>query len=383
MLGYSEILLEDAELDGRGEQIADLQKISAAGKHLLAMVNDILDISKIEAGKMELNLETVDLDSLLNEVESTSRPLAAKNTNAFVIERKSELGTIRADATKLRQAIFNLLSNASKFTQNGQITLRAGREQRKDGEWITISVIDTGVGISVSQQKALFSNFAQANPTIAAKFGGTGLGLSLSQNLCRLMGGQITLESEAGKGSTFTINLPVSRGETVETAADDLLENALADGRSRKAGYQGLSSPAVAGKQERILVVDDDHAFLELAERLLQKEGYSAIATDAPESVLQIARTVRPAAIMIDILMPGLNGWDVINTLKSDPATARIPVLMISILEERQKALEHGAIGVISKPFDGNKLKSALNMIEAARRQDNSGFSSAPGSRVR
>lgn len=366
VLGYSEILLEDAELDGRGEQIADLQKISAAGKHLLAMVNDILDISKIEAGKMELNLENVDLDSLINEVESTSRPLAAKNTNAFVIERESELGTIRADATKLRQAIFNLLSNASKFTQNGQITLRAGRQQRADGEWITISVVDTGVGISANQQNALFSNFAQANPAIAAKFGGTGLGLSLSQNLCRLMGGQITLESEIGKGSTFTINLPVQRAEA---QGDDLLENAVADGRSRKAGYQGLSSPAVSGRQERILVVDDDHAFLELAERLLQKEGYSAIATDAPESVLQIARTVRPAAIMIDILMPGLNGWDVINTLKSDPVTARIPVLMISVLEERQKAMDHGAIGVVSKPFDGNKLKSALAMIEAAQRQ--------------
>ncbi len=283
---------------------------------------------------MELNLENVDLDSLINEVESTSRPLAAKNTNAFVVERDSELGTIRADVTKLRQAIFNLLSNASKFTQNGQITLRAGRQQRADGEWITIAVVDTGVGISANQQNALFSNFAQANPTIVAKFGGTGLGLSLSQNLCRLMGGQITLESEIGKGSTFTINLPVQRAEAL---GDDLLENAVADGRSRKAGYQGLSSPAVSGRQERILVVDDDHAFLELAERLLQKEGYSAIATDAPESVLQIARTVRPAAIMIDIFSCPLNGWDVINTLKLDPVTARILVLMISSLKSARR----------------------------------------------
>jgi len=370
VLGYSEILLEDAELEGRGEQISDLQKISAAGKHLLAMVNDILDISKIEAGKMELNVETVDLDRLIDEVESTGRPLAAKNTNAFIVERGVELGKIGADATKLRQAIFNLLSNAAKFTQNGKITLSAKREVRNQADWIVISVADTGVGISKDQQAQLFSNFSQANPSIAAKYGGTGLGLSLSQNLCRLMGGSITLESEPGKGSRFSINLPT--GEAVTPADGTALADAVQDLRSRDQGYSGIAAARPQQtRQDKILVVDDDHGFLEFAERLLMKEGYSPISTDAPESVLQIARTVRPRAILMDILMPGLNGWDVIQTLRSDPVTAAIPVIMLSVLEDRQTARDRGAVNLITKPLDASKLRSALNALQAAENKPN------------
>ena len=219
VIGYSEILLEDAELDGRGEQIGDLQKISAAGKHLLSMVNDILDISKIEAGKMDLFLDDFDLDKLINEVEITSRPLAAKNTNSFVIDRGAEpLGMVRLDATKVRQAVLNLISNAAKFTHNGEITLRLRRTRRAYGDLIEIAVTDTGVGISAEAQKALFNKFMQANARIASKYGGTGLGLSLSQNLCRLMGGEITVESRLGVGSCFTIRLPA-----VAEAQDDAI----------------------------------------------------------------------------------------------------------------------------------------------------------------
>ncbi len=198
VLGYSEILLEDAELDGRGEQISDLQKISAAGKHLLSMVNDILDISKIEAGKMEVYPDDIDLDVLINEIEATSRPLAAKNTNKFVVERPEKLGIIHQDNTKLRQAVYNMLSNAAKFTQNGEIRLSVRRYEADGLERVAIAVSDTGVGISKESLKQLFSNFSQASPAITIKFGGTGLGLSLSQNLCRMMGGGIRVESEEG-----------------------------------------------------------------------------------------------------------------------------------------------------------------------------------------
>jgi len=365
VLGYSEILLEDAELEGRGGQIADLQKISAAGKHLLAMVNDILDISKIEAGKMELNVKTLNLDKFLTEVESTARPLAAKNTNAFIVVRGQNLGSIRADATKLRQAVFNLLSNAAKFTQNGRITLAVDRQRRIDGDWVVMSVADTGVGISHEQQASLFSNFSQANPTIAAKYGGTGLGLSLSQNLCRLMGGTIALESELGRGSKFTIVLPI-HAEAPEEVDDEMVEMASADNRARHDGFAGMSSSAAAHvRQEKILLVDDDRGFLELTERMLLKEGYSPISTDAPESVLQIARTIRPAAIFVDILMPGLNGWDVLATLKSDPATARIPVVMLSVLDDPEIARENGAAALVTKPLDGRKLLAVLQSIRA------------------
>jgi Signal transduction histidine kinase len=378
VLGYSEILLEDAELDGRGEQIADLQKISAAGKHLLAMVNDILDISKIEAGKMALHLETVDLDQLIGEVESTARPLAAKNANAFVVKRDEDLGSIRADATKLRQAIFNLLSNAAKFTQNGQITLEVSRR----GDWIEVVVADTGIGISREQQKTLFSNFSQANSKIAAVYGGTGLGLSLSQNLCRLMGGRIDVESELGKGSRFTIRLPArpteqtrasdTSGTTLHPplpplepsyAADLEAEGIETAGRRRQDAAIGPDPD----RGERILVVDDDRGFLQVVERLLIQERYTPICTDAPQSALQIARTVKPAAILLDILMPGFDGWDVLAALKADPATADIPVFMISILAERAKAQAAGADGIVMKPLDGSKIKAALAGIRAAR----------------
>ncbi|MBU1304726.1 MAG: response regulator [Alphaproteobacteria bacterium] len=375
VLGYSEILLEDAELDGRGEQIADLQKISAAGKHLLAMVNDILDISKIEAGKMTLHVESVDMDKLLDEVEATGRPLAAKNTNTLVLERHGEIGTVRLDATKLRQTIFNLLSNATKFTQNGSITVSA----RRDGNWIEVAVQDTGIGISKEQQRALFSNFTQASSKIAAVYGGTGLGLSLSQNLCRLMGGEIAVSSELGKGSRFSIRLPVQNEPTkLEPAAnvvrrrahedDAFLEEGEDDVGRRKAGFAALGGHVTNhDKQERLLVVDDDRNFLELAERLIKKENYTPICTDAPQSALQIARTVKPSAIFLDILMPGFDGWDVLAALKGDPVTAGIPVFMISILSERSKALAAGAEGVLMKPLDGSKLKAALAALKATR----------------
>lgn len=363
VLGYSEILLEDAELEGRGEQIADLQKISAAGKHLLAMVNDILDISKIEAGKMELNLEPVNLDELVKEVESTARPLAAKNTNSFHIERGDNLGVVIADATKLRQAIFNLLSNACKFTQNGRITMHIRRDRELNGEWMSISVSDTGVGISKEQQAALFSNFSQANPTIAAKFGGTGLGLSLSQNLVRLMGGNISVESDVGQGAKFTLRIPAKNAATASND-DALVGEAAADMANRREGFAGLSASTQGGvRQEKILLVDDDAAFLDLAERLLLKEGYSPIATDAPQSALQIARTVRPAAIFVDVMMPGLNGWDVLATLQSDPATSSIPVVMLSVLDDHEMAEAQNAAAFLTKPLDAQKLHDVLQMV--------------------
>ena len=377
VLGYSEILLEDAELDGRGEQIADLQKISAAGKHLLAMVNDILDISKIEAGKMALHIETVDLDRLIDEVESTARPLAAKNTNNFVVERGARLGEMRADATKLRQTVFNLLSNAAKFTQNGTITLAVER----DAEWLEIAVVDTGIGISREQQQALFSNFTQASAKITAAYGGTGLGLSLSQNLCRLMGGEIAVESELGQGSRFTIRLPAQSDMTTRPVtpaplagqqaldAARLLGEAGEDGQHRE-GYAGGSGHLLDNSQrERLLVVDDDRNFLELAERLLIRENYTPICTDAPQSALQIARTVKPSAIFLDILMPGFDGWDVLAALKADPITADIPVFMISILSERSKALAAGADGIVMKPLDAAKVKAALAALKSTRGQ--------------
>ena len=364
VIGYSEILLEDAELDGRGEQISDLQKISAAGKHLLSMVNNILDISKIEAGKMDLFLEDFDLDKLLDEVEITSRPLAAKNTNLLVIDRGSApLGMVHLDSTKLRQAVLNLISNAAKFTHNGEITLKIRRLHNGDSDWVQIAVIDTGVGISLDQQKALFSKFTQANAKIASKYGGTGLGLALSQNLCRVMGGDISVQSRLGHGSCFTIHLPAAAQIDANDPVEDdaLVADAEDDVRARAEGYAGLSeNPLPSKPKRRVLVVDDDRSFLELVERLLLKEGFSAMCSSYPRSVRQLARTAQPDAILLDILMPDFDGWAVLESLKHDPVTAKIPVVVLSIVDERKRALDAGAAAIVTKPVDRSELLRAI-----------------------
>ena len=368
VIGYSEILLEDAELDGRGEQIADLLKISAAGKHLLSMVNDILDISKIEAGKMDLYLEDIDLNKLIDEVEINSRPLAAKNTNTLVIDRGSiPLGLVHLDSTKLRQAILNLVSNATKFTHNGEITLRIRRDPLPGGDWIEIAVLDTGVGISRDQQDALFSKFTQANAKIASKFGGTGLGLSLSRNLCQLMGGDITVESQLNKGSCFTIRLPAhAKPQDAETVAadnyDDIVARTHDNGIGRKKPRADIATPAVAHAEakKRVLIVDDDPGFLELAERLLIKEGYNVLSTDNPKGALQLARVAKPDVVLLDILMPDFDGWAVLQALKQDPVTTTVPVLILSIVDEKKRARDAGAHAMLAKPIDRTALLKAV-----------------------
>ena len=380
VIGYSEILLEDAELDGRGEQISDLLKISAAGKHLLSMVNDILDISKIEAGKVDLVLETFDVTKFIGEIELASRGLAAKKTNLLVIDRGSvPLGTVHLDPTKLRQAVLNLIGNAAKFTNNGQITVRLARLVDERGERLRIDVIDTGIGVNASQLKNLFSMFTQAGPGISAKFGGTGLGLALSRTLCRVMGGDITMISEPGKGSCFTIDLPVSiTGPVTEagiTQDADIAEKEFVSAPAQvpdnaKEVTRGLPAvPSSTGR--RVLLIDDDRSLLEIAERLLNKEGFSPVSTDSPASAAHLARVIVPDIILLDILMPEVDGWSVLRALKRDPATAAIPVVMLSIVDDRKRAIESGALGVVAKPLQRAELLRMLNSVcdnETAKR---------------
>jgi signal transduction histidine kinase/CheY-like chemotaxis protein len=372
VLGYSEILLEDAELDGNGEQIADLQKISAAGKHLLAMVNDILDISKIEAGKTELYVEEVDVDQLLNEIEMTARPLAAKNTNTFVIEKTGELGKAQIDLTKSRQAIFNLLSNASKFCQNGKIEMHVARKDIDGVAMLEFAVSDTGVGISEDALTTLFENFSQANAAVNAKFGGTGLGLSLSRNLCRLMGGDITATSVLGQGSTFTVHLPVcvssensasESNEEIAEQVDEALVTAAADLRAFQQGDAGIAANSVPASAQKVLVIDDDKEYLSLVDRILRKEGYSPILTDQPSSALQLARAVKPDLIMLDVLMPEIDGWTVVDDLKKSPETASIPLIMVSVIDDPQTGSTNRAEAFIPKPVDSKQLSKTIKSL--------------------
>jgi len=375
VIGYSEILLEDAELESRGEDIADLEKINAAGKHLLAMVNDVLDISKIEAGKMELFIEKVDLSSFLNDVEFTARPMITQNSNKLFVEKDDDIGALEADATKLRQVVLNLLSNAAKFTQNGRIDLKVERELINGEDCVKISVTDTGVGISEEHSKLLFSNFSQAHPSISAKFGGTGLGLSVSQKLCEIMDGIITIESEVGVGSTFAIHLPARARVGVGGMITQDSEQEIADQQSVvKFSEDRVDEPELdngdGGKKTTIVVIDDDKAVLDLADRQLSKEGYNVITTDSAQIGMQLARSMQPDLILLDIQMPGTDGWDVLRALKSEKSTANCPVAIISVVDERRKALELGAVELINKPFNVDKLNRLIEQMNKTRDED-------------
>ncbi|MEL6435298.1 MAG: ATP-binding protein, partial [Pseudomonadota bacterium] len=370
VLGYSEILLEDAELDGNGAQISDLQKISAAGKHLLSMVNDILDISKIEAGKTELYVEDVDVEKLLDEIEMTARPLAAKNTNAFEMIAPEKIGVVSIDLTKLRQAVFNLLSNAAKFCQNGKITMSVSREDIDGRNMLVVKVADTGIGIAPEALENLFENFAQANASVTAKFGGTGLGLSLSRNLCRLMGGDLTVESVKGEGSTFTVTIPTqvdadsADAPMSETEVDTILKDAAADLRKFADGDAGMAAATAPTDAPTVLVIDDDRDYLEIMDRTLRKEGFRPILTDQPDAAVHLARTVKPAVILADVLMPDVDGWAVVEQLKQSADTAQIPVIMVSIMDEPDNANVDLVDAFITKPVDTNQLLRALQRFK-------------------
>jgi GAF domain-containing protein len=216
IIGYSEMLREDAADLGAGQFTDDLDKINAAGKHLLELINAVLDLSKIEAGKMELYLETFNVPRLVQDIVAVIQPLAAKNANRLEIRCPDETGTMRADLTKVRQALFNLLSNACKFTERGTITLAVAREVMDGRDWMIFDVGDTGIGMTPGQVARLFEAFAQAEAATTRRYGGTGLGLALSRRLCRMMGGDVTVQSEAGRGSTFTIRLPARVAEVVD-----------------------------------------------------------------------------------------------------------------------------------------------------------------------
>ncbi|MEZ5417331.1 MAG: ATP-binding protein [Vicinamibacterales bacterium] len=208
ILGYSEMLLEDAQATGAAQAAADLGRVNAAGRHLLALVNDVLDLSKIEAGRMDLHVDTVDVGAVVRHVIDTSQPLAAAGGNRLEVEGLAGLGTIASDALKLQQVLLNLVGNACKFTSNGRVQVVCRRERRTTTDEIVVDVRDTGIGMTSDQMERLFSQFMQADSSATRRYGGTGLGLAISQRLCHLMGGGITVQSRFGEGSTFTLRLP-------------------------------------------------------------------------------------------------------------------------------------------------------------------------------
>jgi CheY-like chemotaxis protein/two-component sensor histidine kinase len=343
IIGYSEMLQEDAADLGAEQLTDDLKRINAAGKHLLELINAVLDLSKIEAGKMELYLESFDVAGLVKDIAAVIQPLAAKNANRLEMRCPEDVGMMRADLTKVRQALFNLLSNACKFTDRGTISLAVTREAGDGQDWMVFNVSDTGIGMTPEQLTRLFEAFSQADAATTRKYGGTGLGLALSRRLCRMMGGDVTVESAAGRGSTFTIRLPARVAEAAEepVAPDPLVDHV---------------PPGIG----TVLVIDDEAAVRDLMQRFLGKEGFRVVAAAGGEEGLRRARELRPDAITLDVMMPGMDGWAVLSALKADPDVAEIPVIMLTIVDDRNLGYALGASDYLTKPIDRERLVTVL-----------------------
>ena len=348
IIGYSEMLQEDAEDTGEEALVADLKRIHGAGKHLLGLINDVLDLSKIEAGKMDLYLETFDIPPMIEQVVDTIRPLIKKNANELQLDMADNAGTLHADMTKIRQALFNLLSNASKFTENGRITLGVVRETVDDVDWIRIRVRDTGIGMTPEQMNRLFKAFAQADASTTRKYGGTGLGLDISRRFCRMMGGDITVESEIGKGSMFEISLPAVVVEQKEKSTTTSVTP-----------YRPKSAP-VSEDARTVLVIDDDPLVHDLMQRTLSKEGFNVEVASGGDEGIEMAKRLRPDVITLDILMPGKDGWTVLSEIKAEPELADIPVILVTILDDKQMGYALGASDYVTKPVDFDRLGNIL-----------------------
>jgi signal transduction histidine kinase/DNA-binding response OmpR family regulator len=351
IIGYSEMLMEEADDLGQESFVPDLKKIHGAGKHLLALINDILDLSKIEAGKMTIYLESFDIPTAVSEVVSTIQPLVDKKHNRLAVVCPPELGSMRADLTKVRQTLFNLLSNASKFTENGTLTLAISRSVEAAGDWISFSVTDSGIGMTPEQIGKLFQAFTQADASTTRKFGGTGLGLAISRKFCQLMGGDITVTSEYGKGSTFTVRLPAE--------VQELKLEPTAPTEAPK------PAPTVETANKRtVLVIDDDPTVLDLMTRFLTKEGFIVrTASTGPEG-LTLAKSLRPTAITLDVMMPGMDGWAVLAALKADPATAEIPIIMVTMSDNKEMGFALGAAEHLSKPVNWQHLTDLIQRLD-------------------
>ena len=351
IIGLTEMLHEDARDLKRAEELEPLERVLRAAHHLLELINDILDLSKIEAGRMDMHVEAFAIAPLVDDVISTISPVATKNGNQIIVRCPPDIGEMHADQTRIRQALLNLVSNANKFTEHGSVTVDVARVTGKGSEEITMAVRDTGIGMSSEQIGRLFQEFVQADPSTTRKYGGTGLGLAISRRFCQMMGGEITVESQLGKGSTFTIRLP-ARIEAVQPAP--LMRRVRPERRSTKPVKGSL-----------ILVVDDDQTVCEVMARYLEREGFVVRTATGGREGLQLARELHPAAITLDINMPDLDGWTVLAALKGDPQLADIPVVLVTIEDNRSRGYSLGATEYMTKPIDRERLVRLLQNISS------------------
>ena len=347
IIGLTEMMVTNAARFGTEKAQEPLQRVNRAGTHLLGLINQVLDLSKIEAGKLELNPQTVQLAPLIEEVIGTARQLAEQNKNRLMVECQENLGSLTVDPMRLRQILLNLLSNACKFTKEGEVKLLA-RKLVNGRDWIEFSVSDTGIGMTPEQQAKLFEEFTQADASTAQRFGGTGLGLAITRKLARMMGGDVTVTSEPGKGSTFTVRLP---------ADTDM-----------PAGAPISSDRGRSTRADCVLVIDDDATARELISDHLKAGGFSVVTAAGGVEGIKLAKELQPTAITLDVMMPDLDGWSVLAALRQNPELADIPVIMVSIVDDKRRGIALGAAGYLTKPIDRERLHRLVRRFQAPTR---------------
>ncbi len=355
IIGYSEMMLEEMEETGDAQGLAaDMRKIESNARHLIGLINDVLDLSKIESGKMEVFGEDIEVDAMVRDLATTVESLVARNGNKLELRLAPDLGVMHSDLTKVRQILLNLLSNAAKFTEGGTITLSASREMAAGkADRIVFGVADTGIGMSDEQLAKLFQRFQQADASTTRKFGGTGLGLSLTKAFVDMLGGSVAAESAPERGTTFTVSLPAMLAPSLDGEVD------VEAAPSAPAGEDPT--------RDLILVIDDDENQRVLMTRFLQREGFRARTATNGEAGLALARELKPRAILLDVMMPGIDGWSVLSALKADPELSAIPVVMVTFVEQRSLAASLGAADYVLKPVRWERFKAVMERFSTHR----------------
>ena len=370
ILGYCEILQYETRKFNRPDVQEDLRSIEISGRHLLGLFNDILDYSKIQAGKMDVDLEDFKVLSLVEDVMATIRPLARKNRNTISVTSQGRVGTMFSDPGRVRQLLLNLLSNACKFTEDGSVSLKVICETRSQMEWLVFSVSDTGIGIRPEMIPKLFKEFTQADNATARKYGGTGLGLAISRRLCLMLGGDISVKSELGKGTVFTARLPVNATETEDrsnleddeaAAAEIPPQTAVAQKPKAQESPVPVTQPSEGAESSKekgdiLLAIDGDPAVCDLIRRFMEMEGFTVHTALNAADGLRLARKISPDVITLDVTLPERDGWSVLTELKEDPGLSHIPVVMLTVEDERAKALDAGAADLLTKPIEWDQL---------------------------
>jgi len=349
IIGYSELLREEAGDLGQESFVSDLGKIQKAGKHLLELINGVLDIAKIEAGKMEIHLEAFDVAAMLSDVAATVSPVVEKKGNRFEVSAPASLGIMQTDLTKVRQCLFNLLGNAGKFTHEGLIRLEGERITENGVDWLLFRVRDSGVGMTPAQVAKVFEAFTQADASTTRKYGGTGLGLAITKEFSRMIGGDTLVESVLGRGSVFTLRIPAELSAKASQPSPTVTNT-----------QPSVEEITLTSDQPLVLLIDDDVTIHDLIRRFLHKEGFRTVCAQSGMEGIDLARKLQPSIIVLDVMMPTMDGWSVLTRLKGDPEVANIPVVMLTMVDNKEMGFSLGVDDYMLKPIERSGFVSVL-----------------------